>query len=293
VSEKVVITGSLGYIGSELLKEFTAQGFTCLGIDKDYGPEEKEGLSLNLSDHAKTTKVIGDFNPDMLIHAGTHSALAYRDDFQNSFTEDFQALLGILKSLATRPKCRLLYFSSSYVYSGLPKEEVMFEDRPLKPSHNFGVAKSFFEQFILRSHQNSVIFRLSSVFGLGHAKHPNTILSFAKGCEEQGELTLWGKGARKIQYVYLPDVMRSVRESVTLQPGMYNLGGDEYLSVADVAHDIADRYNARVVFKTDKPEGETLPFLNTTKLKSASPKNSFTPWSVAVADYLQALRVKA
>lgn len=292
VSEKVVITGSLGYIGSELLNEFTAQGLVCLPIDKDYAPEAKEGMSLNLCEHAKTAKVILDFNPTVLIHAGTHSALAYRDDFQNSFTEDFQALLGIVKSLASLPTCKLVYFSSSYVYSGLSKEEKMSEDRPLLPSHNFGVAKSFFEQFILRNHPNSVIFRLSSVFGLGEAKHPNTILNFAKECEERGELTLWGKGARKIQYVYMPDVMRFVRESFTLPPGIYNLGGDEYLSVADAAQRIADRYKARVVFKTDKPEGETLPFLSTTKLKSASPENSSTPWSVAVADYLQALRVK-
>ncbi|MDO8619916.1 MAG: NAD(P)-dependent oxidoreductase [bacterium] len=292
MSTRLIITGSLGYIGSELQKDAKAQNLSVLPIDKDYRSGE-EGLSLNLADHEKTGKAVSDFKPNVFVHAGTHSALAYKDDFVSSFTEDFQALLNIVKALASYPSCRLIYFSSSYVYSGLPKDEKMFEDRPLLPSHNFGVAKSFFEQFILRNHKNSVIFRLSSVFGEGEAKHPNTILNFAKECEEKGELTLWGTGARKIQYVYLPDVVRCVREGFTLPPGIYNLGGDEYSSVKDAAQMIADFYKASVVFKTDKPEGETLPFLGNAKLKKASAKNVFTPFSMAVTEYLNTLRPKA
>lgn len=291
MSARVIITGSLGYIGSELLREATVRNLQCLPIDKDYEPKA-EGLCLNLGEHEKTVKAVEDFNPDILIHAGTHSALAYRNGFLNACTEDFQALLGILKSLASKSRCRLIYFSSSYVYSGLPKYEVVREDRPLLPSHNFGVAKSFFEQFILKNHPNSVIFRLSSVFGPGQAKHPNTILRFVQECKEKGAITLWGKGARKIQYIFMRNVIQYTFQGFSLEPGVYNLGGDDYSSVADTARVITDFYKGSATLHTDKPEGETLPFLDNTKLKMVSKKNFFTPFSVALTDYLNSLSPK-
>lgn len=288
MNTKVVITGSLGYIGSELLKQANKQGLICLPIDKEY-QNKSGGVRLNLCDYKKTAKAIKDFGPDIFVHAGTHSALAYRDDFLSSFTEDFQALVSVLKSLVPRPDCRLTYFSSSYVYSGLPKNQKVSEDSPLKPNHNFGIAKSFFEQFILKNHPNSVIFRLSSVFGPGHAKSPNTILNFVKECLEKREITLWGPGKRKIQYVYIKDVINWALKSFRLESGVYNLGGDDYISVADAAGAIANFYKSRIVFLKDKSEGETLPFLNNNKLKTSLKKKLFTPFFVALMEYLNTL----
>lgn len=109
MNTKVVITGSLGYIGSELLKQAGTKGITCLPIDKEY-QHRSEGLRLNLCDYKKTAKAIKNFGPDIFLHAGTHSALAYRDNFLSSFAEDSQALASVLKSLVPRPNCKLIYF---------------------------------------------------------------------------------------------------------------------------------------------------------------------------------------
>ena len=289
MNAKVLITGNLGYIGSVLLNEVKKQNTDHLCIDKEpqEGPRE---LCFNLRDAEKTLKAIKQFKPDVLVHAGSHSVSVYKDNFYDTFLEDFWSLANVLKAIEDLPDCRLIYFSSSYVYSGLPKEINVTEENALKPLHNFGAAKSFFEQFILRNHENSAVFRLSSAFGPGEAKNPNTILLFIRECLEKNKIEIWGSGIRKLQYVYNKDVIKYVFEGFNLPPGIYNLGGNEYVSVAEAGQTIADFFKAKVVFLKDKPEGETLPFLENKKLKTVSGKNFFTPFSSALSEYLSAIK---
>lgn len=287
---KVLVTGNLGYIGSQIFELAKKENLDYLGIDKDF-QEGPKVFCFNLCDYEKTSKAIKNFLPDVLIHCGSHSAMIYRDNFFDPFQEDFDSLVNIIKSLKESPSCRLIYFSSSYVYSGLSKDQQVTEDSALKPGHNFGVAKSFFEQFILRNHKNSVIFRLSSVFGSGEARHPNTILSFAKECLENGDINLWGSGSRKIQYIYMKDVINYVFAGLDMEPGLYNLGSDDYVTVADAAKTIAQFFKGKVNFLKNKPEGETLPFLSNHKIKAAVPDLRFTPFAPALTEYLNTLKV--
>jgi nucleoside-diphosphate-sugar epimerase len=285
---KILITGNLGYVGSALWEEAKKGAWEVFGIDKEAqsGPNV---ASFNLNDAEKTREAIKNFKPDVLIHAGSHSALIYKDNLYDPFLEDFGALKNVIDALKDFPDCRLIYYSSSYVYSGLPEESKVNEESLLKPEHNFGVAKSFFEQFILRNHPNSVVFRLSSVFGSGEAKHPNTILMFVKECLEKGQINVWGKGSRKLQYIYNKDVVGQTLKGLEAGSGIYNLAGDDYITVAEAANKIAEFFKAKVNFLTDKTEGETLPFLENGKLKTSS-GIAFTPFAEALPEYLNNLK---
>ena len=288
---KVLVTGGLGYIGSELVKQLEEAGIDYISVDKKYFSASKKVVFLDLCDREKTGEVIGGFKPDVLIHCGTNSALAYRDHFIESFRDDAAAIANILEALSNLPDSRLLYFSSSYYYSGYSLKEVVSESISLQPAHNFGVAKSFFEQLALRSHPSTVIFRLSSVFGPGNAINPNAIFNMAKECLETDKLTVWGIGSRQMQYVYMRDVITYIFAAFTIQPGIYNLGGNEYLSVAESAKMIADFFDASLVFLKDKKEGEMLPFMATAKLKSAS-ADHITPFKDSLVEYLLSLQSK-
>ena len=247
LTKRILITGALGYIGSETFKIIKNHFKECLAMD-GLADGSNNVQNLDLKDAAKTLKVITDFKPDVIIHFATHSALAYKESLPTSFKEDFSSTTNILHTLSGMPDCRLIYFSSSYVYSGLPIGQAYDESSPLMPLHNFGVAKSFFEQYILRTHPNTVIFRLSSVFGPGRALHPNVILAFAKECINNKSLTVWGKGKRKLQYIYMKDVVNIILGSFAFDAGIYNLGGDDYVSVYDTARDIANFFGVGVTF---------------------------------------------
>ena len=56
-----------------------------------------------------------------------------------------------------------------------------------------------------------------------------------------------------MQYVYLPDVVKFIIASFTIQSGIYNVGGDEYISMADTANMIASYFSATTAKNPEKP----------------------------------------
>ena len=283
----ILLTGSAGYLGTELAHQFRVAGIDFVGVDKRAGPDPDE-RRFNLADRDPTGALVRDLSPGAVIHSGTHSALAYRDDFKGAFREDLDAVMNLLSSLERTPDTRLIFFSSTYVYSGLDPLNRVDENTGPKPAHNFGVAKLFFEQFILRNHPNSVVFRLSSVFGHGAQRHPNALAHMVDECRKGKRLTVWGEGARKMQYVYLKEVILWILEGIIIPPGLYNLGGVDYTSVAEAAIKIARFFDAEVEFLVDKPEGDTLPFMDTRKLRAASSEPNEYTFSEALETYLRA-----
>jgi nucleoside-diphosphate-sugar epimerase len=283
----VLVTGSSGYIGSALMTRLESIGARFVGIDKfppaDDAPDSRV---FDLGDSAQTSEALRDVSPELVVHTGTHSAIAYRDDFLEAFKADADALINILEALRALPETRLIFFSSSYVYSGLDPDVLVDETTPPNPRHNFGVAKSFFEKLIQSTHTSSVVFRLSSVFGHGPQKHPNAVAAMATECIEHGRLTVWGEGGRRMQYIYLDDVVSSTLEGATLPPGVYNLGGRGHTTVADTAARIAEFFGASTEFLREKREGETLPAMNIGKLREASAEQHLTALEVALPQYL-------
>jgi UDP-glucose 4-epimerase len=285
---KILVTGGCGYVGSELVKELTNRGIEYLSVDNRVAVVEKGQVRADLRERARVLELINTFKPEMLVHCATHSALAYRDHFVNAFRDDALVISNILESLTGLAACRLVAFSSSYCYSGLSTQLPASEDMPLQASHNFGVAKLFFEQLMARVHISTVVFRLSSVFGPGTALHPNAILGMAKECFESGKLTVWGSGTRKMQYIHVGDAVRYILGASAVDPGVYNLGGNEYTSVAETAKAIADFFGVEMEFLRDKREGETLPFMSTGKLKRAF-GDDITPFARSLGSYLEFL----
>jgi UDP-glucose 4-epimerase len=281
-----IITGSNGYIGSRLVESWQATGRAYWAVDRSYTVTADSNLALDLTQREATLGMLQEIKPDVLIHAGTHSALAYRDSLVQPFDEDYRALQHLVSDLPAA--CRVVYFSSTYVYSGLPTTGNVTEETPLLPRHNFGVAKAFFEQWLLRTHPNSIVFRLSSVFGRGQALHPNAITHMIRECQDHQRVTVWGEGQRRMQYVYIDDVVQAVEAGLQLPPGIYNLGGAEHVTVREVAQQIAERLNGTVIYRREKPEGESLPRMSIERLKQSGVQ--FTPLTTALATYISALQ---
>lgn len=288
-NKKVMVLGSSGYIGSKLVNELINNDINYFGIDKLESDFENT-LCFNLCEKNKIDKVIKENTPDYIINCATYSALAYQKDFKKCFEEDIIAIINIINALSNFPEVRMIYFSSSYIYSGLSPDTKVTEESPLKPKHNFGVAKSFFEQFVLRNHPNSVVFRLSSAFGTGKYLHPNAVAFFVNECLEKGKLTVWGTGKRMMQYVYNEDVIKNIINGLFLEPGLYNLGGDDYISVAETSRILAEHFNIEVEFLNNKKEGETLPFMDNEKLKKVNINVEFTPFKDAITEYLKTIK---
>lgn len=273
-SGPVLVTGGYGYIGSRVIQDLRQRGVPFVAVDRQFKKSGGQEVRLDLTDAARVKAFLARHQPKLVIHAGTHSAMAYKEDFAVLFDEDYASLRNIFAALDER--CRLVMFSSSYVYSGLPPRDVVTEATALAPQHTFGVAKVFFEQYVRRVHPNSVVLRLSSVYGPGRALHPNAIAGMIEECRATGNVTVWGKGSRMMQYIYIDDVLQAIHVAAKVSPGIYNLGGKEYTSLKEAASIIARTLSGNVVFLRDKVEGESLPRMAVTPLRA----HGFKPTSL-------------
>ena len=285
IDKKIMIAGFNGYIGTELVYQLELNNIPYTGIDKTPS-SNKNCLSFNLSNKKKVIDIISTEKPDYFFHIATHSALAYNHDFLTVFHEDTAALHNIISGLKKSNNTRLIYFSSSYVYSGLAVENTVNEKTILIPTHNFGLAKSFFEQIILRAYSDSVIFRLSSVFGKGKYLHPNAIEVMAQEAINDKLLTIWGKGSRKMQYIFLEDVVKYMHVAPNLQFGIYNINGHSYDTILATANHIVEYFGVKLKILPDKTEGETLPPMDNKKVIDAVHQDYFTDHKIALTQYL-------
>ena len=72
-----------------------------------------------------------------------------------------------------------------------------------------------------------------------------------------------------MQYIYIEEAIKIILKSFSLEPGIYNLGGNDYDSVLKTAEQIADFFGSKLIFLDDKIEGYTLPKMDNSKLLSS------------------------
>jgi len=288
MSKKVkIITGVLGYIGKELAREFHKNKIKFIGIDKRL-TKDKSVINIDLKDKNNTLKFFNKLDYDEIFHFATYSAEEYRKNFEISFLEDLVSLQNLIFSIKKNKKNpRLIYMSSSYVYSGLKinKSSGVNEKKLLNPVHNFGFAKKFFEDYLTKYYPNSVIFRLSNVFGEGEFLIPNTVHNMAAEAKKNNKVIIWGKGNRKIQYVYMRDLMKYLILKNKII-GIFNLAGKEYVKISVLSKKICNFFGSKVVYLKDKKEGETLSYMNTNKLRYKM-KNYFIDFEKNLVNYLK------
>ncbi len=149
MSQRILITGSSGLIGSEAVEHFCSQGWAVTGVDNNmradfFGPggdtrwrlgrlREKfpafDHRDLDIRDRPAMTRLVGEVKPDLIVHAAaqpSHDLAASRpfDDF------DVNAV-GTLNLLeATRqnaPEAVFVFMSTNKVYGDVPNELQLVE----------------------------------------------------------------------------------------------------------------------------------------------------------------------
>ncbi len=289
IGKKIIIAGCNGYIGNELSNQLENNNINYIGIDKTK-PKNNNCYQFNLVDKKSIEDIILNENPDYFFHLATHSALAYKNNLLQAFNEDNSAIYNILVNLKKTKKAKLIYFSSSYVYSGYEHKNPANEKISLFPKHNFGMAKLFFENLITREYENNIIFRLSSVYGDGNYLHPNVIRIMSDEAIKNKKITLWGEGERSMQFIYIEDVVKNVLSVTNLTSGIYNLCNNNYLSVKETAKIIAKFFNVNIESLKEKTEGETLPFMDNQKLTESLNEDHFSNHIETLNKYLKNLK---
>lgn len=165
----VLVTGTLGYIGSHctsMLKDF---GISFIGLDNLHtGLMENNHGPCVISDirnKKDLQEVFKEYNPEMVMHfaalTSVPESMKNKDEYIEVNTEGTEILLQVMKEF----NCNKLIFSSTAsIYR--QSREPLKETDPAQPLNNYALTKYWAEDLIKRSDWlDYIIFRYFNVIG--------------------------------------------------------------------------------------------------------------------------------
>ena len=251
-----LITGGLGFIGSNLAHYLTKLGHSVTIVDSlipEYGGNLRNIFSLqdkvtiNLSD-VRDSKSIEELvkGKDFLFNlAGQTSHIDSMRDPITDLDINARAQLSTLEACRkNNPKIRIVFASTRQIY-GKPKYLPVDETHPLRPVDVNGINKIAGEQYHILYNQiygiKSSVLRLTNTYGprMRIKDARQTFLGiWLRQLVEGVPIQVFGDGQQRRDYNFIDDVLDALMIAATNEDavgGVYNLGSPTPLSLKDTA----------------------------------------------------------
>ena len=268
--KKIVITGALGYIGTELCKLYSGFSwkYEVVAIDNRFISERVNELKRRkirfIQADILNLETIKPFieEADIVHHLAGITDVAYVKKESDKAKDDLIAKVAIegtanvLKSM--NAEATIVFPSTHVVFEGLKKQkENLDENEKTNTFLTYSTSKVENENQIIKSGKNYAIFRLGSVYGFSTDTMRINIMPnlFSKIASQNGEIKLFGGGVQLKSLVPLIDVARCfkfVEEKNNFKNGIYNLS-KENVTVKNVA-DICKKINPKLEITTTDDE---------------------------------------
>ena len=276
MKKKIIITGGLGYIGTELCKLYSGVSWhhNIIVIDNRFISERVSQLRNwnidfiqgNILDKNLIQKNFKD--ADVVHHlAGVTDVPRTKNESTREKDENIR-LVGVegTKNIldAISNKCKIVFPSTHVVYEGVNEVKTDIKEEEItKPILAYSSSKAENEKQLKNSGKNFIILRLGSVYGYSTDSMRIDIMPnlFSKIASQEGSLKLFAGGRQIKSLVPLIDVARCFKfmeEKDEIRSDIFNLTKDT-LTVKKVA-EICKKYNPKIELKETNDEIPNLGF---------------------------------
>ena len=276
MKKKIIITGGLGYIGTELCKLYSGVSWhhNIIVIDNRFISERVSQLRNwnidfiqgNILDKNLIQKYFKD--ADVVHHlAGVTDVPRTKSESTREKDENIR-LVGVdgTKNIldAISSKCKIVFPSTHVVYEGVDEVKTDIKEEEItKPILAYSSSKAENEKQLKNSGKNFIILRLGSVYGYSTDSMRIDIMPnlFSKIASQKGSLKLFAGGRQIKSLVPLIDVARCFKfmeEKDEIKSDIFNLTKDT-LTVKKVA-EICKKYNPKIELKETNDEIPNLGF---------------------------------
>lgn len=279
-TSRIFVAGAGGLVGSALVRNLQAHGFTTLLV-----PSRDE---LELTDQAAVSDFFARYKPDYVFLAaakvgGIHANNSYPAEFiysnltiQNNVIH--QAYLHGVK--------RLLFLGSSCIYPKLapqPMKEEYLLSGPLEPTNEpYAIAKiagiKMCEAYNRQYGTRFIAVMPTNLYGPGDNFHPENshvlpglIRRFHEAKQQQAaEVVVWGSGTPRRELLYVDDMASGCLHLMGLpndqiesellsypKPCFVNLGTGEDVTIRELAETVQKvvGFTGNLTFDASKPDG--------------------------------------
>jgi len=276
MKKKIIITGGLGYIGTELCKLYSGVSWhhNIIVIDNRFISER-----VNQIRNWNMKFIQGDILDKNLIRTHCEDAdvvhhLAGVTDVPRTQSESSESKDEKIQEVGEKgtqnildvisDTCKIIFPSTHVVYEGLKEVKTdIKENEELKPILSYSSSKAINENQLKKSGKKYVILRLGSVYGYSTDSMRIDIMPnlFSKIASQNGTLKLFAGGRQIKSLVPLVDVARCFKfmeEKNNINSEIFNLTKDT-LTVKEVAK-ICKKHNSKIILKETNDEVPNLGF---------------------------------
>ena len=262
-SKKILVTGGLGFIGSNLVRELKRRGHEVWVCDLMHCGMENY-VRCDVSKYRQVERMFEEDSFDYVYHAAAEYGRWNGEDYyENLWLTNVVGTKNILR-MQEKKGFRMIFFSSAEVYgdyNSLMSEDVM-DKVPIKQMNDYAISKWVNELQILNSAAmfgtETVRVRLFNVYGPGEHYTPyrGFVPKFIYKALHDEPYTVYLGHKRTLEYV--EDICRALANIIdNFKAGeVYNLGGDEQYDVkyvSDLILKCLGKDDSKVTYKEAEP----------------------------------------
>ncbi len=304
--KKVVVTGGLGFIGSNLIELLIEKNFFVLNIDKiSYSSnffnikkfrksKRYKFVKCDIKSH-KLKNILLKFKPSCIFNLAAETHVDRSIDNASNFVQNnivgVYNLLECFRDFSLKHKSKLIHISTDEVYGDILKGRSS-EKYPYNPSSPYAASKAASDHLVssyVRTYNlNAIVTNCSNNYG--PKQHPEKLIpKLIFNIINNKPLPIYGNGKNSREWIFVKDHCEALLQ--VFKKGkignFYNIGSNKNLDNLEVTKkllNISKKYknlgkNVKIKFVKDRPGHDVRYALNSNKIKKSlkwKPQTSFT-----------------
>lgn len=264
MSEHVLVTGGLGFLGFHLVNDLVRMGYQVVIQDIVPRATALAVLSEYKGQVTYIWKNTTDFREEDLHKIDYVVHLAGQADVPFSINSPLYTWyantiisLTLLEAIRRNPHIKAIFPSTDNVYGAVPPERLpISEDEPINPTNQYAASKGAME-IAVRGYANQfglnlIILRLSGFFG--ERGRPNQVVQIFIEKALKGEpISIEGDGSQTRDLNYVKNVSYGIVSALRsdTKMGTYNIGGGREVAIKELAELVVKNIdsNSKIEFR--------------------------------------------
>ena len=291
---KIIVTGGLGFIGSNLIDLLLEKKYSVLNIDKVtyssnfYNVKKHKKnknykfIKCNIGDK-KLKKILYQFKPTCIFNlaAETHvdRSIDNPENFIQSNIVEVYKLLEYFRDYSKKYKSKLIHISTDEVYGDILTGRTS-ESYPYQPSSPYAASKAASDHLVssyVRTYNiPAIITNCSNNYG--PKQHPEKLIpKLIYNIFNNRPLPIYGKGTNSREWIYVKDHCEALLKIFLKgkKGEFYNIGSNKNLNNMQVCSKLLNQAkksfklgnNVKINFVKDRPGHDIRYALNSNKIK--------------------------
>ncbi len=265
--EKILITGGLGFVGSNLTNFFSELNeVLILDIENSNPYQIKTSPNVEIENidirSEKISKIISLFKPTSIIHcAAQTSVIDSIKDPEKTKSINIEGTNNLVSEIKKLNGCYFTFISSGGAIYGEPKYLPVDEKHSVNPISEYGKSKlegeKIVSKLLYKSKIEYSILRPSNIYG-PKQKSQNVIPIFINKMLKNNEIIIYGDGNSTRDYIYIDDLVNIINLFCTKKiSSKINLSSNYEVKIIDIYKILKEKLNYKLnpIFK-EKRKGE-------------------------------------